>query len=192
MTVDLSPVVNAALGLGGLGLSAFGMWALRMVAQRMGVQIDAGQQQALNIALVKAISFGATTAESMAAAKGWTSPDVKSTVAAAALQFLSDHASGALKQAGLDPVADQATIAAHIEALLPTAMMGVVSSPLTTNGPGAAARPIPPPPLAPAPPAPAPVPPPAPAPVGDPAMIRPTVELDQRSPLVPSKPASDA
>lgn len=169
MTVDLSPIINAGLGLGGIGVSALGMWALRLVAQRMGVQIDAGQQATLNAALMKAISFGAVAAESVAASKGWTSPDVKSVVASAALQFLSDHAAGALKQAGLDPVADQATIAAHISAMLPTAMMGVVTSPLTTNGPGAVVRPVPPAP------APAPLPPHTHDPVG---MIRPAVPLE--------------
>lgn len=177
MTVDLSPIVNAALGLGGIGVSAFGMWALRMVAQRMGVQIDAGQQAVLNGALMKAISFGSMAAEELAATKGWTSPDVKSAVAAAALQFLSDHASGALKQAGLDPVTDQATIAAHINAMLPTGMMPIASSPLTTNGPGAVVRPIMPAPPIPVPPAPAV--PHTHVEDAPPAVIRPSVSLDK-------------
>jgi hypothetical protein len=145
MTVDLTPIITPLLSLAGLGVSAFGMYALQRVAAKFNIQISSTQLNNLNASLIKAIAAGGMAAESMAAVKGWDHPDVKNAVVAGALQFLADHADVALKQAGLDPVANASTITAHLQALLPTALPAVAASPVTTNGP----PPVPPRPITP-------------------------------------------
>jgi hypothetical protein len=86
MTVDISPVVQAIVGLAATALGIIGSAVLMKLNTKLHLQISAGQQEAFDSALKKALIYGATKATSEIAAKGWDHPQVHSEVVSMAMQ----------------------------------------------------------------------------------------------------------
>jgi hypothetical protein len=74
MIVDISPVVQAIVGLAATALGIIGSAVLMKLNTKLHLQISAGQQEAFDSALKKALIYGATKATSEIASKGWDHP----------------------------------------------------------------------------------------------------------------------
>lgn len=142
MEIDLSPVIQALLGLAALAIGTFGAWALQRLAVRFGIQIDAARKEQLETALTKAAQAGAVAVEGMAAERGWNHPAVKSEMLGQGLNYLVDRFADTLKQAGLDPykIEDAERIRGAMERIMPAAAAPVAASPVTATGPDATAE----------------------------------------------------
>lgn len=140
MTVDLAPLVQAAVGIAALAVATFGSWALQRLATRLGIQLSAERQARLDDAMTKAAQAGAVAAENLASTRGWDHPEVRNQMIGQGLQYLVARFPDALKQCGLDPAdpADAARIRGAIERVLPVAAAPIAASPITTSGPAAA------------------------------------------------------
>jgi hypothetical protein len=139
MTVDISPVVQAIVGLAALALSSIGSLVLMKLNQRLHLQISASQQDAFDSALRKALVYGATKATSEIAAKGWDHPEVHSEVVSTAMQQVVTAFPQALNDVGLstdmnDPKNTE-TLTAALERALPGAMTEASKSPITPPAP---------------------------------------------------------
>lgn len=137
MTVDLTPLLQAAMSLAVLVLGTVGTWALTRLGQKLGIQTTQAQQQQIETVINKAVQAGAVLAEDAARTHGWDHPVVKSQILASAIQYAADRFPDTLKQAGIDPsnAADAAQLRSAIARALPAAVTPVASSPATTNGP---------------------------------------------------------
>lgn len=143
MTVDLSPILDSLIKLGGVGLMVLGGIAVKRLATTLGLQADGALANQLDSALDKAIAAGTMTAVGDIKEKGWDHPDVKNQVVTAGLEYLVRQWPGLLKRIGLD-TGDLAETRARLTMLLnrafPTAIAALANSPATP--------PVPPPPPA--------------------------------------------
>ena len=139
MTVDISPVVQAIVGLAATALGIIGSAVLMKLNTKLHLQISAGQQEAFDSALKKALIYGATKATSEIAAKGWDHPQVHSEVVSTAMQQVVQAFPQALTDVGLssnlDDPKNTETLTAALERALPGAMTEASKSPITPPAP---------------------------------------------------------
>ena len=135
MSVDLSPVINAALSLAGIGIITIGTWAIHKAAGYLGVQQNNAAIAGLDDALTRAVHDGASVLESDIKTKGWDNPDVRNAIVSVALTYLTSKAVPALKAAGLDPAdpsgATTRYLTDELNRIFPTAIAPVAASPVT-------------------------------------------------------------
>lgn len=147
MVVDISPVVQALVGLAATALGIIGSAVLLKLTQRLHLQVSAEQQEAFDAALKKSLIYGATKATDAIAARGWDHPVVHSEVVSTAMQQIVTAFPGALADVGLstnlkDPKNTQ-TLTAALERALPGAMAEASASPITPPAPSAVVVPPP-------------------------------------------------
>lgn len=137
MTVDLSPIIQAAVGFAALAIGTLGGWALQRIAVKLGIQISAERRQQFDQAIMKSAQAGAVAAEDMARVRGWDHPEVRNEMVAQGLQYLETRFVETLKDSGIDPTnpANAERIRGAIERAMPVAAAPVAASPITTSGP---------------------------------------------------------
>lgn len=141
MTVDLSPLIQAAISLGVVALSTVGTWAIARLAQKLGVEKNSAAMANMTSAAMHGISFAAMTLQTLITAKGWAHPDVQNQLVAAGAQYVADKFPDVLKQAGIDPTtpAGQQAIADLVMRTLPAGTAAAAASPTTPAAPPAPA-----------------------------------------------------
>lgn len=138
MTVDLSPMISAALALCALTLTTVGTWAIGRLAAKLGIEANSAAVKGFDDALNKSVQAGAGFAQAEIAAKGYDHPDVKSAIVAFGAQYAVEKFAPALKAVGLDPANPAATSAyltAELNRVFPLAMTPVAASPTTPPAP---------------------------------------------------------
>lgn len=137
MSIDLTPLVQAAVSLAVIPIGAVGSWALARLGQRFGIQISDAQRDRLELAIEKSVQAGGMMLEQTAAAQGWEHPEFRSQVIETGLGYLVQHFPEALQRCGLDPAntADAAKLRDALTRAFPIAIAPVAASPATTNGP---------------------------------------------------------
>jgi hypothetical protein len=139
MVVDISPIVQAVVGLAATALGIIGSAVLLKLNQRLHIDISAGQQAAFDSALKKALIYGATKATGEIAERGWDHPSVHNEVVATAMQQVVTAFPDALTDVGLttnlDDPKNTETLTAALERALPGAMTEASKSPITPPAP---------------------------------------------------------
>jgi len=144
MTVDLTPVLQAAASLVALSISAATPFIVPRILQLFRLKVSAQQVADFDRDVVKSAQAGAVWVEAEAAQKGWDHPDVTNNGVATGVQYFVDHFQGTLKAVRLDPnnPEDAKRIGNAIARSFPVAAAPIAASPLTTNGPQTPATPI--------------------------------------------------
>lgn len=135
--VDLTPIVQATIGIGAIAISVFGSWALNNLARRLGIEISSAQRARFDQAISKAAQAGAVAAEDMARVRGWDHPDVRNQMIAQGLSYAVSRFDATMKEVGLDPAKPEnlMRIRGAIERVLPVAAAPIAASPITATGP---------------------------------------------------------
>lgn len=145
MMVDISPIVQAAVGLVATALGIIGSAVLLKLNQRLHLDISAGQQAAFDAALRKALVYGASKATAEIAERGWDHPLVHSEVVATAMRQVVTAFPQALSDVGLstnlDDPKNTETLTAALERALPGAMTEASASPITPPTPATTTAP---------------------------------------------------
>ena len=133
MQVDLSPLVEAAVGLAATALTIFGSMALRAAERKWNFQLTEAQTAAWDSALTKAVTYAGTKTEDLIKAKGWDHPDVKNAVLAQAESYLVLRFPQVLAAQGLDYTSPSAkdVIRSALARALPSAFTSLAASPAT-------------------------------------------------------------
>lgn len=139
MTVDLSTVIQAVIGLCATAITIFGGIALTALAKRLNVQVSTAQVAMFDDALGKSLAAGVSASTAAIAAKGWDHIDVKNHVIGLALNTAVSKFPAALKGVGLsadlsDPM-NVKTITEALERALPAAFTAAAASPATPPAP---------------------------------------------------------
>lgn len=133
VAVDLTPIIQALVGLAALVVTSIGGLVLKKLATWLGLKQEDQRLQNFDTALQRAVQAGAMQVTGMIAQKGWDHPDVHSAIVARGLDYVTLKFPNILKSAGLDPT-DPATAGKIEDALLrvlPTALKPVAESPAT-------------------------------------------------------------
>ena len=132
-TVDVSPILQAVVGLAAAALTAFGGVITAKVAQHFNISMNSTAMKAFDDALTRAIQAGAADAQAQIAIKGWDHIDVKNEVLATAASYAINKSVPALKGIGLDPnnPATSTYLRAELGRMFPAAMAQIAASPTT-------------------------------------------------------------
>lgn len=141
-SVDISPIVQAAITVCATALSVFGSMALLAIAKRFNVQVSAGQAANYDAALDKALQYGVTQSTQLIKDKGWDHVDTQSAVVADALNYVVKREPAALAGVGLsgdfnDPHT-RTIIEQALTRALPAAFTSAAASPATPPAPASA------------------------------------------------------
>ena len=143
MQVDISPLVQAAVGLAAASLSIFGGVALTALTRRFNVQTSAGQAALYETALSKAITFGVTQLQGTIKARGWDHIETQNQVVDTALTYIVAREPAALAAVGLTPSMDdehsREVLTQALQRALPSAYAAAAASPATPPAPPASA-----------------------------------------------------
>lgn len=134
-TVDLSPIIQWAVGFVATALGIIGSMVLLKLKTKLNLQISQSQQAAFDDALHKSLLYGTAKLTDEIAQKGWDKPDVHSQVVATAMQQAVKAFPDALNAVGLstdlkDPK-NVETLGAALERALPGAVAEAAASPAT-------------------------------------------------------------
>jgi hypothetical protein len=135
MSVDLSSIEQAVIGLCGVTITVFGSLALRALAAKFHVQLTASQTLMFDDALSKAATYGVVAANDEIKAKGWDHPEVKNAILEKALTYVVAKFPDALAGVGLSNKSDDPenikAITAALERVIPSATLAASESPST-------------------------------------------------------------
>lgn len=140
MQLDLTPILQAVVGLATIALTTLGGWAITKLAQKLGVEKNTALMANLTTAATSGISFAVMGAQREIAAKGWDHPEVQSQLVGAAAQFVASKFGDTLASAGLDPATATGQQAIHDLVLraLPAGTAAAAASPTTPPAPAPA------------------------------------------------------
>jgi|ERR1041385_2358644 hypothetical protein len=135
MNVDLTPIIQAVLGLAAIAITTLGTLAVKRLADWLGVQANSAAVTQLDAALTRAVHAGASEAQDLIREKGWDHVDVKNAIVASGARIVIDKFAPALKSVGLDPAdpngATTKYLTEELSRIFPTAIAPVAASPVT-------------------------------------------------------------
>lgn len=139
MTIDLSPLVGAALSLCAIAITTVGSWALARMARRLGIDANSAAMADFDDGLKRAVHAAAGQAQDLIAAKGYDHVETKNAIVELAAPYMIAKFAPALRSVGLDPAdpggATTAYLTAELNRVLPTAIAPIAASPAMPLGP---------------------------------------------------------
>ena len=133
--VDITPIVQATIGLCAVLLSTLGSVALGYLIKKFHVQVAAQTQATWDDALRRAVSFGVQDCATIIKNKGWGHPDTHNAVVNTALWYIAQHMPGTLRSVGLtndmNNAANTVKIKEALNRVLPEVFSALATSPAT-------------------------------------------------------------